>query len=47
MFVVKLCEFVFSQNWVAPGRVALRERLRACRVRYGVDGMIMEFKISV
>ena len=28
-------------------RVALRERLRACRVRYGVDGMIMEFKISV
>ena len=23
------------------------ERLRACRVRYGMDGIIMEFKISV
>ena len=43
MFVVNLS--FLRIGWL---RVALRKSLsRACCVRYGVDGMIMEFKISV
>ena len=39
--------FVVNLSFLRIGCQALRERLRACRVRYGMDEIIMEFKISV